>query len=121
MIDPSGLEGRCADPNGCDMPTNAPPGAGGGSTVYVSPNGQAVIMPSGTTVTTANNGNGTVFTPPGSSCGGNVVRLMGPTQMSPNGYGTVQNSGGSYTNGQGTVVPSNSPAAHIQPTKPWEW
>lgn len=44
---------------------------------------------------------------------------MGPTQMSPNGYGTVQNASGSYTDGAGSVVPSNSPAAHIQPT--WSW
>jgi hypothetical protein len=44
---------------------------------------------------------------------------MGPTQMSPNGYGTIQNNGGSYTDGLGNVVRGDSPAAHIQPNGEW--
>jgi RHS repeat-associated protein len=126
LIDSDGLEGRCADPNGCDMPTNGMPGAGagpsggsGGGIVYVSPNGQSALMPPGTTITPARNGNGSILTPPGSQCGSNVVRLMGPNQMSPKGYGKIQDSAGRYTDGAGNVVPSTSPAAHIQPNGEW--
>ena len=96
------------------------PGASGTTlktpTVYVSPNGQAVMANTGSNVSITNNGAGLRITPAGSQHGAGVVRLMDPNKMSPNGYATMQNSGGQYLNNLGQVVPSNSPAAHIQPT-----
>ncbi|MNU04310.1 hypothetical protein D3C72_2486720 [compost metagenome] len=46
---------------------------------------------------------------------------MEPNGKSPQGYATVQNNGGEYTNGVGKVVKSTSSEAHIQPNSPWKW
>ncbi len=89
-----------------------PTGSTGGSVVYVAPNGQAAIVPGGSMVSTTSNGAGLRINIPN----GTQIRLMEPNQMSPNGYGTI-NVNGQYLDANGNVVPSNSSAAHIQPTR----
>ncbi len=115
FIDPSGLEVP-EDGAGGGQEEIAIPQSSSGGTVYVAPNGQAILTPQGTTFNPASNGNGTVYNIPG----GTQIRLMGPTDLSPNGYGKI-NINGQFMGNNGTLLPpgsGNSPAAHIQPNCP---
>ena len=98
------------------------PGASGTTlktpTVYVSPNGQAVLAPRGSTIGVTTRGNGLKIDTPS----GTQYRLMPPNQMSPNGYGKI-NVNGRFIDANGNLLPpgsTNLPSSHIQPNCPWK-
>ena len=122
-IDPSGLDSSCVDDEHCSDPVKQMLGGGGGGggggakgegTVYVAPNGQAVLAPEGSVVNETPKNTGLKIDFPN----GTQVRLMDPNPMSPNGYGKI-NVNGRFMDANGNILPpgsANSPAAHIQPT-----
>jgi len=116
-IDPEGLAGKRFD---------AVPETGGGgvtrstnvSTVFVAPNGQAVMAPKGSIVGNAQKLDGLRVTTPNNI----QYRLMEPKPMSPNGYGKI-NINGRFMDGKGNLLPpgsANSPASHIEPMCKWK-
>ena len=69
--------------------------------IFISgPNGQNIKIPGNYYQTPANNGNGIVFRPIGTSptSNANAIRIMGPTSYAPNGYSVFYNSFGQPIN-----------------------
>lgn len=130
LIDVSGFVGQrpmAGIPDGAafDETINGGVASGGGSggvrsggitnsTVYVSPNGQAVYAPKGSIVSPTRKGEGLRI-----DVGGGVkYRLMPPSGQSSSGYGKI-NINGQFMDAKGNLLPpgsGNSPEAHIQPS-----
>ena len=80
----------------------------GGKMQYVSsPNGKTVAVPANYVPSRADNGNGVVYRPPGSTGNANSIRIMGPTQRYPNGYVRYYNSSGQPVNSYGKPGPQS--------------
>jgi hypothetical protein len=64
----------------------------------VAPDGQVIEIPPGYYSSPAENGNGIVYRPIGSTGNANSIRIMGPTPQYPNGYFRIYNQYGQPIN-----------------------
>ena len=82
--------------------------------IVVAPNGTAIRIPAGYVAEAAENGNGIVYRPAGSTGDANTIRIMGPDKMNPNGYAKVFNSAGQPIDPSTLKQGTSRAAQHIQ-------
>ena len=101
-------------------PTNVLPSSG---RTYVStPWGAVYDVPAGWTSRVADNGKGLVFQKPGSVGNADMIRIMDPTPLYPNGYSRVHNGYGQPVdvNGKpGSKADTHIPAEYVGPWQSW--
>jgi len=77
--------------------------------IIVAPNGNAVKIPAGYVAEPADNANGIVYRPAGSTGNANIIRVSGPDAKNPTGYFRIYNS-----EGQPIIPSTGKPGSEAQ-------
>ena len=93
-----------------------------GRTFVSTPWGTVYDVPAGWTSRVADNGKGLVFQKPGSTGNADLIRIMDPTPMYPNGYARVHNRYGQPVDvigKPGSRSDTHIPAEYVGPWPSW--